>query len=241
MKEILEKINKDRISAELVHDIMQDKGWNFKKQEEYLISNLRIEFENPKFWFYLGMIFYENYELDKSREILLENALFCFNKPFEKNKNEGKTVFCESFDDPKDLFSLSYSEYIDFLNKSLDHLIVLYKTPCFFEGFLIPNITPKKPEIIERYEVIIRADYNELIEKREKIFDQQIQKIQKNQEKPSIFISNEGQCVICRKKIENKLLTCSNCTSKFHKKCFLNWIETNKSCPVCQKKLELFD
>ena len=238
---ILKRINKDRIYAKLAYDIIQDKGWDFKKQEEYLISNLRIEFENPKFWYYLGLIFYENYELDKSREIFLENALFCFNKPFEKNKNQGKTILCDSFDDPRDLFSLSYSEYIEFLNESLEHLIILYKTPCFFEGFSLLDVIPKKPEVIERYEVVLRAEYNEFMEKQEQFLDQKVQKIQKTQEKPSILLSNDGQCAICKNYIKEQSLKCSNCSSYFHKKCFLNWIKSYKSCPACQKKLELFD
>ena len=220
---------------------MKDKGWPFYKQEEYLISTLKIEFKNPKFWFFLGMIFYENYEMDKAKDYFLKNALFCFNKPFEKNKNKGKTIYCELFDDPRDLFSLSYSEYLEFLNKSLDHLIIIYGTSCFFEGFALLDITPQKPELIERYEVIIRADYNELMEKKEELINQKIQKIQKNQEIASILISDEGLCVICRIEIKDKSLICSNCHAKFHKKCFISWLEINKSCPVCQQKLELFE
>ncbi len=300
MKEVLKQINKDRISSELIYNIIRDKGWDFKRKELYLISKLRIEFEDPEFWYYLGLFFFENYELDKSQDIFLENALYCFNKPFENNKNKGKTILCDAFDNPKDIFSLSYSEYIEFLNESLDHLIVIYNKPCFYEGFSLLEVIPKKPEIVERFEVIITAEYNELIQDKEKIFGERLRQIQfenklygilkiykkirlselakkldceqsyleetleklvleekingtirnqfltitklpEDQEIIPIITIKEGQCAICREEIKEESLTCSNCSSKFHKSCFSKWIEKSELCPVCQKELEIFE
>ena len=297
MKEVLDKINRDRISAEHFYNNIEDKGWNFEGQEEYLISKVKIEFANPKFWYYFGKIFYEFFKKNKSQKNLLENALFCFNKPFEKNKKRGKTIICDSFQNPQDLFSLSYSEYLDFLNESLDYLFVIYKTPCFYEKFSIPGVIPKKPEVIERYEVIIRADYIDSVEKEKRLFVARLEKhrlikelikifhkskkitlselaqklnlkrtlledlleeliinkkiegklkgelltikyIQEFEEESSIITSGKGLCSICKENIEERSIACSNCLSKFHKECFLNWIDTNNSCPVCQKKID---
>ncbi|MHA1382465.1 MAG: RING finger domain-containing protein [Candidatus Helarchaeota archaeon] len=299
MEGVLKKINRNRISPKLAYLNLHKSRWHFKKREEYLLQNLKIEFENPEFWYYLGIFFYDNYELNNLKPIFLENALFCFNKPFENNKNKGKTILCDSFQESKDLFSLTYSEYIDFLNMPLDYLIVIYKQPVFYEGFSLPNSSPTKPEIIERFEVIINADYNEQIEKNEKVLIQQIKdnevkrkllitlkrhkkirikdlakildyeqsflekvleklvfnnliegnikgdllyikKIPEIKGKSTIYFSEKGECLICRKIITEKSLMCSNCFSKFHIKCFLNWIDTKQSCPLCQKKLEFF-
>lgn len=297
MQMILKKINNDRIPAEIAYNTIKNKKLDFKNNEIFLTSNLKIEFENPEFWYFLGQISYQNYEFDKFNITFLENALYCFNVPFEKNKTLGKTIICDSFQNPKELFSLSYSEYLDFLNRSLDYLIVLYDASCYYEGFSLPNIHPKKPELIERFEVIIRADYNQFMENKEQLFTQQlkkyetekeiikllknykkikiselveklklphkyieeiikdlifnknidgsfeddlinIKKIKELQEKASISLSDKGQCAICYNNIEKESVFCSNCDSKFHILCFLNWITTNQSCPVCQKILD---
>ncbi|MHA1379334.1 MAG: RING finger domain-containing protein [Candidatus Helarchaeota archaeon] len=297
MDKILKKINLDRISAENVFEFLQNKQWDFQKQEEYLLTKLKIDFENPKFWYFLSLIFYENYMRNNTSSTLLENALYCFNKPFEQNKNKGEIILCDSFQNPKELFALEFSEYLDFLNDSIAYLMLIYKKPVFYKGFSLPNVNPTKPELIERFEIIIQADFNELIEKNEKTFVKQIknnefklkvlsilkrnkkiklnslaerlnldlsfiQEILKNlviekkidckikndqiiitkdsdfKESSFITLSDKGQCTICREIIEKKSIKCNFCSSKFHVRCFLKWIQTNKACPFCQKKLE---
>ena len=295
-EEILEKINQNRVSAEIAFQFLQNQRLSFTNQENYLLSNLKIEFNDSKFWYFLGKIYFNNYIRNKSKGIYLQNALYCFNKPFEKNKERGKTVICDSFQNPKDLFALEYEEYFDLFDEALDYLYVIYNTTVFYEGFTLPNIDPEKPELIERYEVVIRADYNDYISKNRELLIKRIkekqleiavlnmlrkkQKIElkelseklnlnlpkleniieklvidkkldgkihnklltvkkitdKKEEIPIIFSEN-GQCAICRQNIEEQSLSCSNCSSKFHIDCFLKWIKTKETCPVCQKSM----
>ena len=41
-------------------------------------------------------------------------------------------------------------------------------------------------------------------------------------------------CPICLDKIHQKNEVVLECTHKFHRKCILNWLRRNPSCPICR-------
>ncbi|MHA1271654.1 MAG: RING finger domain-containing protein [Candidatus Helarchaeota archaeon] len=47
------------------------------------------------------------------------------------------------------------------------------------------------------------------------------------------------QCPICRTEKREELIECPSCNTRFHKRCFLEWIKIKGTCPICKNYVDL--
>lgn len=55
---------------------------------------------------------------------------------------------------------------------------------------------------------------------------------------PIPFFDNE-ECCICMDDLNNEEIRILSCRHRFHKKCFMEWYETDKTCPLCRNDITM--